>query len=122
MKISYITINIYQNFYILCYIKMEFFEKFRKLYNFSKSLEESQQIYSYVNDTIWINFQKIIKDYNIENFEILYKVILNYHFLETKKLDDYPYKIKIYSDVEGGIVFEPKNLPVCLQYMLLYWY
>lgn len=101
---------------------MEFFEKFRKLYNFSKSLEESQQIYSYVNDTIWINFQKIIKDYNIENFEILYKVILNYHFLETKKLDDYPYKIKIYSDVEGGIVFEPKNLPVCLQYMLLYWY
>jgi hypothetical protein len=62
---------------------------------------------------------------------VLYRVILHYHYIETKKLNDFPYKLKVYNGIENGvkvegkvgngITFEPKNLPYCLQYMLLNW-
>jgi hypothetical protein len=111
---------------------MEFFAKFKQLYNFSKSIEASQEFQSSINEEAWYDFQEEIKSYNVEMFETLYRVILNYHYLENKKLDDFPYKLKVYNEakvdlkiengVGNGIVFEPKNLPVCLQYMLLNWY
>ena len=100
---------------------MDFFKKFKDLYNYSKSVENV----IYINDEAWIDFQNKIKSYNVEMFETLYKVILHYHYIETKKLDDFPYKLKIYNESEtgdnNGITFEPKNLPYCLQYMLLNW-
>ncbi len=115
---------------------MDFFKRFKELYNFSKSVEKT----IYINDEAWIDFQNKIKSYNVEMFkseasgdlerssgifETLYKVILHYHYIETKKLEDFPYKLKIYNEVNGGsnngITFEPKNLPLCLQYMLLNW-
>jgi hypothetical protein len=100
---------------------MDFFSKFKQLYNFSKSVEST----IYITDEAWIMFQEKIKYFSLENFEELYKVILHYHYIETKKLDDFPYKLKIYNGIEtgnsNGITFEPKNLTKCLQYMLLNW-
>ena len=102
---------------------MEFFTRFKQLYNFSKSVEST----IYITDEAWYEYQDKIKTYNVEMFETLYKVIVHYHYIETKKLDDFPYKLKVYNGVgieEGsgnGITFEPKNLPYCLQYMLLNW-
>ena len=116
---------------------MEFFKRFKELYNYSKSVENI----IFINDEAWIDFQNKIKNYNFESeasgdlergseiFEELYKVILHYYYIETKKLEDFPYKLKIYNGTENGvkgesgngITFEPKNLPVCLQYMLLNW-
>jgi hypothetical protein len=104
---------------------MEFFKKFRELYNYSKSIENTEEFYSFVDDKAWMEFQNKIKNYSLETFEVLYRVILHYHYIETKKLNDFPYKLKIYNGIEGkvgnGITFEPKNLPLCLQYMLLNW-
>ncbi len=99
---------------------MDFFQKFKQLYNHSKSVETV----IFINDEAWIEFQNKIKNYNTEIFEVLYKVIVHYHYIETKKLEDFPYKLKSYNGVEndGGVMFEPKNLPICLQYMLLNWY
>lgn len=101
---------------------MEFFSRFKQLYNFSKSVEST----IYITEGAWYDFQEKIKDYSLEMFEELYRVIVHYHYIETKKLDDYPYKLKSYNgdrnDVGNGIVFEPKNLPLCLQYILLNWY
>jgi thiamine pyrophosphokinase len=96
---------------------MDFFQKFRQLYNYSKSVENI----IFINDEAWIEFQNKSKHFSIETFETLYKVILHYHYIETKKTDDFPYKLKNYNGIEGGIIFEPKNLPLCLQYMLLNW-
>lgn len=106
---------------------MDFFKRFKELYNFSKSVEST----IHITDEAWLDFQNKIKNYNIEMFEVLYRVILHYHYIETKKLNDFPYKLKIYNGIENGvksetgnsngITFEPKNLPYCLQYMLLNW-
>jgi hypothetical protein len=98
---------------------MDFFKKFKELYNHSKSFENVM----FINSESWLNFQNKIKDYNYEKYEILYRVIVHYHYVETHKLEDFPYKLKIYStsETENGIVFEPKNLPLCLQYILLNW-
>ena len=96
---------------------MDFFKRFKELYNFAKSNEKD----IFVNTEAWIIFQNESKKFKLEDFEMLYKVIVHYHYIETKILEDYPYKLKIYSETEGGIVFDPKNLPLCLQYMLLNW-
>ena len=96
---------------------MDFFSRFKQLYNFSKSVENT----IYITDEAWLMFQEKIKYFSLENFEELYKVIVHYHYIETKKLEDFPYKLKIYNGTDGGIIFEPKNLPYCLQYMLLNW-
>lgn len=108
---------------------MEFFTKFKQLYNFSKSIESTEELHSSVSEDVWYEFQDNIKDYSFDMFEVLYKVIVHYHYIETKKLEDFPYKLRLYngskvndSEVRNGIVFEPKNLPLCLQYMLLHWY
>jgi hypothetical protein len=104
---------------------MDFFQRFRQLYNYSKSVENV----IYVKDEAWVDFQNKSKHFSKEMFETLYKVILHYHYIETKKLEDFPYKLKKFNGIENGvngeiineITFEPKNLPLCLQYMLLNW-
>jgi hypothetical protein len=106
---------------------MDFFQRFKQLYNYSKSVESV----IYVNDEAWVDFQNKSKHFSKEIYEELYKVIVHYHYIETKKLDDYPYKLKSYNgiengvkvkgEVENGVTFEPKNLPLCLQYILLNW-
>lgn len=107
---------------------MEFFAKFKQLYNYSKSIEASEEFQVSINEGAWIDFQEKIKTYSFDMFETLYRVILHYHYLETKQLNDFPYKLKVYNRIENevkdgnGITFEPKNLPVCLQYILLHYY
>lgn len=102
---------------------MDFFSKFKQLYNFAKSTENLEEFKSSINDESWYEFQEKSSNYDLEKFETLYRVIVHYHYIETKVLENYPYKLKLYNGTksENGVTFEPKNLPLCLQYILLNW-
>lgn len=93
---------------------MEFYTKFRELYNVAKAKESSIEI----KDEEWKDFNKKLSSYSLENLEEIYKVILHYYYIENKKSEMFPYGLKRYHDSEG-ITFEPKNLPLCLQYIIL---
>ena len=101
---------------------MDFFSKFKQLYNFAKSAENMEEFQSSIDDQAWYDFQEKSSSYDLEKFEILYRVIVHYHYVETKFLENYPYKLKLYKGDGNGVTFEPKNLPLCLQYILLNWY
>jgi hypothetical protein len=93
---------------------MEFYTKFRELYNVAKSNENTIEI----KDEEWKEFNKKLSSYTLESLENIYKVILHYHYIENKKNDMFPYGLKRYHDSEG-ITFEPRNLPLSLQYIIL---
>ena len=93
---------------------MEFYTKFRELYNISKANEKT----IIISDEEWKDFNRKLSSYTLENLEDIYKVILHYYYIETKETEMFPYGLKRYHDSEG-ITFEPRYLPICLQYILL---
>ena len=93
---------------------MDFFAKFRELYNIAKSLEDS----IIIHDDEWKDFNRKLHNYTLENLENIYTAIIHYYYIETKKLDEFPYDLKRYKN-EEGVTFDPKKLPVCLQYIIL---
>jgi hypothetical protein len=56
---------------------MEFYTKFRELYNISKANEKSIEI----KDEEWKDFNKKLSSYTLENLEDIYKFILHFIYL-----------------------------------------
>ena len=95
---------------------MDFFTRFKDLYNYTKSLEAIE-----ITIDDWKNFNQKILDFSKDQLDHLYEIILHYNYLENKKLELFPYGLKRHKESEG-IVFEPKKLPLHLQYIMLNFY
>jgi hypothetical protein len=52
---------------------MDFFKRFKELYNFSKSVEST----IYITDEAWLDFQNKIKNYNIENYNNQFIILIH---------------------------------------------
>lgn len=94
---------------------MDFFQKFSKTYN---KIFEKNKFVKIIPPTEeeWTLFSKQLNDFSLEQREYIYLSILHYYFLNTKKLEDLPYDLKL---KDGELIITYSNLPSTLQHLIL---
>ena len=94
---------------------MEFFQQFSTLYNQVHKNQHFSKIIPPTDEEWNVFIKKMDKMTDIQK-EYFYLSILHYHFLTTKKLDDYPYGIK---RKDKDIIINYSNIPYLLQHILI---
>ena len=79
---------------------MEFYTKFRELYNVAKTKESSIEF----KDEEWKDFNKKLSSYSLENLEEIYKVILHYYYIENKKVSKEKYQEEFEKVFNGSFI------------------
>ena len=94
---------------------MDFFKKFSKTYNKIFEINKFAKVIP-PSDEEWNTFSLKISEYSLEQREYIYLSILHYYFLDTKKLEELPYDLKI---KDGELLITYSNLPSTLQHVIL---
>jgi hypothetical protein len=94
---------------------MEFFQTFSSIYNQVNKTHHFAKIIP-PSDEDWMVFSKKVDTLTNQQKENLYLTILHYHFLTTKKMEEFPYGIKRKGK---DIIINYTDIPFTLQHMLM---